>query len=348
MIQFECPHCREILKVPEARADTEAVCSGCHKPVRIPPIVKLSNGTESMPSAPPVIQESEPAAPAATAETPDVVNDSIESSADDMKVRSESSATPGPDGGEEVSPQGTNEDLIDSGGGRVEVPNKHFDDLEERVKRAQQGNSHTDKIHRHTREHALVGVSRATIFIFAALIGCVALTSFWIGTMIDPVEESVLASLGPGVGLVQCKGRVTYHTADDPEAVDTQALVFLLPEGSLPSEKFSIADLVPGDDVSDTLATIEEIRRLGGQFAVTDDAGRFTTDINLGRYYLLVISANQAAVEKPRPKEIATQKKHLDELGLYFELPAKLLSNHRYRWSLEVVNTHRDIRVYFR
>ncbi|MGY8730999.1 MAG: hypothetical protein ACKVK0_02620 [Pirellulales bacterium] len=321
MIQFECPHCREILKVPEARADTEAVCSGCHKPVRIPPIVNLSNGTESMPSAPPVIQNSEPVAP---------------------------SATPGPDGGEEMSPQETNEDLIDSGGGRVEVPNKHFDDLEERVKRAQQGNSHADKIHRHTRDHALVGVSRATIVIFVALLGCVALTSFWIGTMIDPVEESVLASLGPGVGLVQCKGRVTYRTADDPEAVDTQALVFLLPEGSLPSEKFSIADLVPGDDVSDTLATIEEIRRLGGQFAVTDDAGRFTTDINLGRYYLLVISANQAAVENPRPKEIATQKKHLDELGLYFELPAKLLSNHRYRWSLEVVNTHRDIRVYFR
>jgi hypothetical protein len=63
---------------------------------------------------------------------------------------------------------------------------------------------------------------------------------------------------------------------------------------------------------------------------------------------LLVISANQSAVVNPRPAEIATQKQHLDELGIYFELPAKLLSNHRYRWSLEVVNTQRDIRVYFR
>ena len=348
MIQFECPHCRESLKVPVARADTEAVCPGCRQPVRIPPIVSRSNGAEDMPSAPPVIQESEPADPSDIAEASAVVNDPIEPSTDDTEVRNESSDAQAQDGGEKASLRETNEDLIDSGGGRVEVPNKHFDDLEERVKRAQQAHSHADKIHRHTRDHTLVGVSRATIYIFVALIGCVALTSFWIGTMIDPVEESVLASLGPGVGLVQCKGRVTYRTADDPEAVDTQALVFLLPEGSLPSEKFSIADLVPGDDVSDTLATIEEIRRLGGQFAVTDDAGRFTTDINLGRYYLLVISANQATVENPRPKEIATQKKHLDELGLYFELPAKLLSNHRYRWSLEVVNTHRDIRVYFR
>jgi hypothetical protein len=348
MIQFECPHCREALKVPEARADTKAVCSGCHKSVRIPPVVNQSGGAESMPSAPPVIQESEPADPSAIAETPVVVNNSIEPSADDTDERIESSATQGQDGGEEVSRQETNEGLIDSGGRRVAVPNKHFDDLEGRVKRAQQGHSHTEKIHRHTRDHALVGVSRATIYIFVALIGCVALTSFWIGTMIDPVEESVLDSLGPSVGLVQYKGRVTYRTTDDPEAVDTQALVFLLPEGSLPSEKFSIADLVPGDDVPDTLATIEEIRQLGGQFAVTDDEGRFTTDINLGRYYLLVISANQSAVENPRPEEIATQKKHLDELGLYFELPAKLLSNHRYRWSLEVVNTHRDIRVYFR
>ena len=348
MIRFKCPHCRVKLKVSEALADTEAVCHGCHKLVRIPPIVNESSGTESTPSAPPVIQKCEPADPSATAETADIVNDLIQPSADDTEVHNESSAIQGQDGDEEVSPQETNEDLIDSGGGQVEAPNKHFDKLEERVKRSQQGNSHTEKIHRHTRDHALVGVSRAVIYIFVALIGCVALTSFWIGTMIDPVEESVLDSLGASVGLVECKGRVTYRTADDPEAVDTQALVFLLPEGSLPSEKFSIADLVPGDDVPDTLVTIEEIRRLGGQFSVTDAEGRFTTDINLGRYYLLVISANQSTVENLRPEEIAIQKKHFDELGLYFELPAKLLSNYRYRWSLEVVSTHRDIRVYLR
>ena len=63
---------------------------------------------------------------------------------------------------------------------------------------------------------------------------------------------------------------------------------------------------------------------------------------------MLVLSANQTANENLRPDEITTQKQHLDELGTYFELPAKLLSNHRYRWSLEVVNTHRDIRIYFR
>jgi len=348
MIQFECPHCRETLKVPEARADTEAVCPRCRKPVRIPPIVNQSSGAVDMPSAPPVIPEPEPADPPAAAEASAVVNDSVELRADDTEVRNESSDTQGQDGGEEASPRETSEDLIAGSGRRVEVPNKHFDDLEERAKRAQQANRHADKIHRHTRDHALVGVSRATIYIFVALIGCVSLTSFWIGTMIDPTEESVLDSLGPGVGLVQCKGRVTYRTADDPEAVDTQALVFLLPEESLPSEKFSTADLVPGDEVPDTLATIEEIRRLGGQFAVTDDEGRFTTEINLGRYYLLVLSANQSAVETTSPEESATQKQHLDELGLYFELPAKLLSNHRYRWSLEVVNTERDIRIYFR
>ena len=348
MIQFECPHCREILKVPVARADTEAVCPGCRNPVRIPPIVSRSKGAEDMPSAPPVIQEADSAGPSVTLKATDVVNDSIESSTDDKEVRNESSDTQGHSGGEETSLRATNEYLIDSGGERVEVPNKHFDGLEKRVKRTEQANNHADKIHRHTRDHTLVGVSRATIYIFVVLLGCVSLTSYWIGTMIDPVEESLLDSQGVVVGLVPCKGRVTYRTADDPEAVDSQALVFLLPEESLPSEKFSVTDLVPGGDVPDTLATIEEIRRLGGQFTVTDDEGRFTTDINLGRYYLLVISANQSAVENPGPDAIATQKQHLDELGIYFELPAKLLSNHRYRWSLEVVNTQRDIRVYFR
>jgi hypothetical protein len=347
MIQFECPHCCESLKVPEARADTEAACSGCRKLVRIPPLVSQSNGAENMPSAPPVIQKSEPADPSVTAENPDVVNDSIKSSVDDTEVRNDSSNAQDQDGGEEVSPQQSNEDMLDSGGGRVEVPNKRCGELEQRVKRAKQDNIHADKIHRHTRDHALVGVSRATIYVFVALIGFVALTSFWIGTMIAPTEESILDSQGSDVGLVQYKGRVTYHTANDPEAMDTQALVFLLPEESLPSEKFSIADLVPGDDVPDTLATIEEIRRLGGQFTMTDDKGKFITDINLGRYYLLVISANQSTAENLTPEEAAIQKQHLDELGEYFELPVKLISNHRYRWSLEVITTQRDIRVYF-
>jgi len=71
---------------------------------------------------------------------------------------------------------------------------------------------------------------------------------------------------GPTGEVVLCKGRVTYRNSDDPEAVDAKALVFFLPEESLPSEKFSITDLVPGDDVPDTLVTIEEIRGLGGQF----------------------------------------------------------------------------------
>ena len=342
MIQFECPHCRESLNVPEARADTEAVCPGCHKPVRIPPIVSHANGAADMPSAPPVIQQPEPD----ISEAP-VVNDNMEPSVGDMEVPNESSDTQGHEGGE-ASSQETNEDLIDSGGKRVEVSNKHFDDLEAQVNRVQQANSHAEKIHRHTRDHALVGVSRATIYGFVALIGFVALTSFWIGTMIGPAEEPTRDFQGLGMGLVPCEGRVTYRNSDDPEAVDAQALVFFLPEESLPSEKFLITDLVPGDDVPDTLATIEEIRRLGGQFAVTDDEGKFTTEINLGRYYMLVISANQAAVENPQPEEVATQKQHLDELGTYFELPAKLLSDHRYRWSLEVVNTQRYIRIYFR
>jgi len=304
--------------------------------------VSNANGAADMPSAPPVIQKPE----SDISEAP-VVNDNMEPSVDAIEAPNDSSNTQGHDG-DEASLPGTNEDLVDIGGKRVEVSNKHFDDLEEKVNRVQQANKHAEKIHRHTRDHALVGVSRATIYGFVALIGFVALTSFWIGTMIGPVEESSLDFQGLGMGLVPCEGRVTYRTSDDPEAVDAQALVFFLPEGSLPSEKFSITDLVPGDDVPDTLATIEEIRRLGGQFAVTDDKGKFTTEINLGRYYMLVISANQAAVENPQPEEIATQKQHLDELGIYFELPAKLLNDHRYRWSLEVVNTQRDIRVYFR
>ena len=241
MIQFECPHCREPLNVPEARADTEAVCPRCRKPVRIPPIVSNANGAADMPSAPPVIQKTEPE----IAETA-VVNDSTEPSGGDMDVPNESSGTQGHEGGEEASPQGTNEELIDSGVKRVEVSNKHFNDLEAQVNRGQQANNHTDKIHRHTRDHALVGVSRATIYGFVALIGFVSLTSFWIGMMIGPAEESTIELQGFGMGLVPCEGRVTYRTSDDPEALDAQALVFFYRKAHCQAKSFQLLILYLG------------------------------------------------------------------------------------------------------
>ena len=94
--------------------------------------------------------------------------------------------------------------------------------------------------------------------------------------------------------------------------------------------------------MDESLPSVQEIRRLGGDITTAGADGRFTMKVASGhRYYLLVVSALKSAVDAPGDQD-------LNELGNYFGAPARLLDGKFYRWSLEVVNTHRDIRVYHR
>ena len=330
MIQFQCPHCRQSLRVPESRADTEAVCPGCHQSIRVPPLVNSEDQQGSSPAPPPIITTHESVDVAETV----VSGDSDITTTEPVMVS-------------ETIDQGA-DDIVDTGGRRVEVSDKHFDDLAASANRDHAPNPHQDKIHRHTQSHAQLGISRSTIYIFAALLGFVAFTSFWLGSVMNPVEPEQPLSEVPGSGLVECRGRVTFRTTDDPEAIDAGALVFLLPEESLPSEKFPVTGLEVGVEVPDTLATIQEIRRLGGEFVITDSQGQFAVQIGVGRYYLLVLSAGKELSGQPTPDDITKQNQNFKEMMVYFDLPAKLVATRQYRWSLEVINTNREIRIYFR
>ena len=82
MIKFNCPHCQQSLRVPVSRADTEAVCPGCHAQLRVPPAV-VAESSEAL-LAPPVVTSAaettdaeESVIQARDTETPDSQSDTV-------------------------------------------------------------------------------------------------------------------------------------------------------------------------------------------------------------------------------------------------------------------------------
>ncbi len=377
MIKFNCPHCQQSLRVPVSRADTEATCPGCHSQIRVPP----SGASEEaeVVAAPPVVAEQTPSSPAVQDEPGAVMyTGDLGDPAEQASLSSQEVADGRESQGTEHSgldtlalelPEAEPAEFMDQiqqrtddadaseqdleGGAtqgqdeflkdrrqKSEVSSQVFDDLADRV---MEDTTADAKLVTHRRAHRQLGVSRGSLYLFAVLIFFVAFASFWLGTMMNPAPEQTLETGIAGVDdYVNFEGRVTFRTANDPESIDEKALVILLPEDSLPSEKFTEDGIAAGVDVDESLASIQELRRLGGDITLTDEAGEFALQVASGhRYYLLVVSAMKTATEQPGDND-------LEELGRYFESPARLLEGKFYRWSLEVVNTHRDIRVYHR
>ena len=374
MIKFNCPHCQQSLRVPVSRADTEAVCPGCHAQLRVPP-TDVTESSEAL-LAPPVLGS----APAITdtreavIQTPDfdtaisqsgispeaggiasiISTEGAEESSDaNQSEQRPPSVTTEPQStdmdearfdqnrdADDQRIEDAQSDILKDRRRRVEVSSQIFDDLAERVTEDTVTDARTIS---HRRIQGQLGVSRISLYLFAALILFVALTSFWLGTMINPTPPSqVETEIAGADDYVNFEGRVTFRAEDDPEAIDELALVILLPEDSLPSEKFVENGISPGVMVDESLPSVQEIRRLGGDITTSGTDGRFTMKVASGhRYYLLVVSALKPAVDEPSDQD-------LSELSNYFGSPARLLDGKFYRWSLEVVNTHRDIRVYHR
>ncbi len=384
MIKFNCPHCQQALRVPVSRADTEATCPGCQTQIRVPPAIAVESADDNAIAAPPVVQAADDegdgivdltnsqlqSSTAAAPEAEQIVSGTVvDFAADDLNQgsyqagqvdqachadgvseESESSFSASADEQHESAvsdAEAANEsnhrnqrELLKDRRRKVEVSSKVFEDLADRV--AEDTLADTNVIsHRRTQEQ--LGVARSNLYLFGVLILFVALTSFWLGTMMNPTRPSQSEAEIAGVeDYVNFEGRVTFRTEDDPEAVDEAALVMLLPQDSLPSEKFIENGIGAGLEVDESLPTVQEIRRLGGDITTAGAEGRFTMKVASGNYYyLLVVSAQKPSAEPPEEAD-------LESLGAYFNSPARLLDGKTYRWSQEVVNTHRDIRVYHR
>lgn len=355
MIKFNCPHCQQSLRVPVSRADTEATCPGCHAQLRVPPSV-VAEESEVLIAPPVVSQPPEMTAAPVVSEDSELVDlaevvipeSDLESDLGALEVPTDaednlaSKAEECADSRSSLSKENdaVQSNLLEDRRRKVEVSSKVFDDLADRVSEETTVDS---KVFSHRRAHRQLGVSRSSLYMFAALILFVGITSFWLGTMMSPGSKSQVETEIAGVDdYVNFEGRVTFRTDNDPEAIDEMALVMLLPEDSLPSEKFVENGIVAGVPLDESLPTILEIRRLGGDITTAGVQGQFAMKVASGhRYYLLVVSALKPAEKEPGDQE-------LEELGRYFDSPARLLDGKFYRWSLEVVNTNRDVRVYHR
>ncbi len=368
MIKFNCPHCQQALRVPVSRADTEATCPGCHTQIRVPPAVEPMDDQNHAVLAPPVVSppvvtdptpEADQATDPVTSE-PHELGQALDRDLSESEVESEDAAL----GDEELSghvddavssteedqttpeEDSTNpsrksqKDILKDRRRRVEVSSRVFDDLADQVA---EDTAADTKMISHRRAHGQLGVARSNLYLFGVLIVFVAMTSFWLGTMMNPgMRTSVETEVAGADEYVNFEGRVTFRTDDDPEAIDDKALVILLPKDSLPSEKFVENGIAAGIDIDESLPTVQEIRRLGGDITLSDSEGQFSLKIASGNdYYLLVVSARKPSGEPPQDSD-------LESLGKYFNSPARLLEGKTYRWSQEVVNTHRDIRVYHR
>ena len=381
MIKFNCPHCQQALRVPVSRADTEATCPGCQTQIRVPPAIAVESADDNAIAAPPVVQAADDegdgivdltnsqlqSSTAAATEAEQIVSGTVvDFAADDLNQDSyQAGHADGADGVSEESEssfsasadeqhesavsdaEAANEsnhrnqrELLKDRRRKVEVSSKVFEDLADRV--AEDTLADTNVIS-HRRTQGQLGVPRSNLYLFGVLILFVALTSFWLGTMMNPTRPSQSEAEIAGVeDYVNFEGRVTFRTEDDPEAVDEAALVMLLPQDSLPSEKFIENGIGAGLEVDESLPTVQEIRRLGGDITTAGAEGRFMMKVASGNYYyLLVVSAQKPSAEPPEEAD-------LESLGAYFNSPARLLDGKTYRWSQEVVNTHRDIRVYHR
>lgn len=381
MIKFNCPHCQQALRVPVSRADTEATCPGCQTQIRVPPAIAVESADDNAIAAPPVVQAADDegdgivdltnsqlqSSTSAATEAEQIVSGTVvDFAADDLNQDSyQAGHADGADGVSEESEssfsasadeqhesavsdaEAANEsnhrnqrELLKDRRRKVEVSSKVFEDLADRV--AEDTLADTNVIS-HRRTQGQLGVPRSNLYLFGVLILFVALTSFWLGTMMNPTRPSQSEAEIAGVeDYVNFEGRVTFRTEDDPEAVDEAALVMLLPQDSLPSEKFIENGIGAGLEVDESLPTVQEIRRLGGDITTAGAEGRFMMKVASGNYYyLLVVSAQKPSAEPPEEAD-------LESLGAYFNSPARLLDGKTYRWSQEVVNTHRDIRVYHR
>ena len=376
MIKFNCPHCQQTLRVPVSRADTEATCPGCHTQIRVPPAVEPFDDQNQAILAQPIVSPpvvTEPTPVSAETQTvarllntdeallPDTTKtqeseqsrpedlpesefrgldaEEVSEHSDEAASSTEQEHTAPAEESTDPSHKSQN-DILKDRRRRVEVSSRVFDDLADQVAE----DTATDtKMISHRRAHGQLGVARSNLYLFGVLIVFVAMTSFWLGTMMNPgTRNSVETEVAGADEYVNFEGRVTFRTDDDPEAVDDKALVVLLPKDSLPSEKFVENGIAAGIEIDESLPTVQEIRRLGGDITLSDSEGQFSLKIASGNdYYLLVISARKPSGEQPQDSD-------LESIGKYFNSPARLLEGKTYRWSQEVVNTHRDIRVYHR
>jgi len=187
----------------------------------------------------------------------------------------------------------------------------------------------------------VIVLPRYVVYLQGGLLAAVALAAFAIGiavgtTLVPRPAAKETAS--------RITGSVTYASGPRRKADEGAVIVALPLTPHRPAEKAPIAGLRPTDPPPEPdNKGIAILREIGGNYARADANGHLELEVpSRGRYVVLVISHEKRSrsSDGAKPADIA-------KLAPFFDKPAGLLVDHRYRLTEEVIRGERELAIEF-
>lgn len=145
------------------------------------------------------------------------------------------------------------------------------------------------------------------VYFQAAMLGLIATIFFIFGMMVGSLTSNASQEVNPRF---DCRvlGSVAYRSDGDLRA-DEGAVIFLLPQGQKPDERFPGKLVNPDTFKALDNSAIDRIHELGGTVVRADQNGQFDVVVDAVRgvgvgYYMLVVSNNVRGIDtEPMSKE---------------------------------------------
>jgi phage FluMu protein Com len=184
----------------------------------------------------------------------------------------------------------------------------------------------------------LVLYRRQTLYAQAILLAAIAVVAFAAGYLVgrgnasyELYRQEQLAHSEP----VLVEGKLIYDPGAGKLAGDEGAVAIALPRGKRPEQRLSFLGLRPHDPPPpDSDKTIRAIRELGGAYVRADASGGFSVVLETGKYYILLISRHT-----DRPPDDPIDELDTKQMGGYFDDPASLLRDSKYRWTSDEIES---------
>jgi hypothetical protein len=186
-----------------------------------------------------------------------------------------------------------------------------------------------------------LAVSRTVLYAQGALLGVVALFSFAVGVLVGLGGSHDENREGSVAEPCLISGTVSEQDRGGEIQADVGAVAIVVPRDVRPDQKADIVGLRPQDpEPAEGHLGLRSISSIGGDYARTDEDGRFELQVpDRGSYFLLIISARASRGDEEQSKLVLAQ------IGRFFQLTPNLFEGHAYRWQEESVR--RDLELNF-
>jgi hypothetical protein len=137
-----------------------------------------------------------------------------------------------------------------------------------------------------------------------------------------PADDSSSAPAPAPATTTGVAGTVTWQTADGQKRGDGGARILAFPVDRLASPPLHVAGFRAGTVPAERERAVAEIRSAGGDYAIADDAGRYSLQLAAGRYDVLFLSRHQSR-DSAQPLESNVS----ELLAACFDQPAGLVGS---------------------